>query len=539
MMARNDYQAMLSKRMEKEFSSWFEQDHIQEKDLYRFLHTMKGTAGTIGMEEMSAFCTSQLEKLSEESEAAIPVRSLKNFIFLMRSFFNKKELTVQPEVKQPEHVLHSIEENSGFILLIDEDAESASFIKEMLEENGIQVVIALNGKRGVELFYTLHPHMVIVNVQLPDMSGFDVLTQIGDIARSRYVPITLISTNNPVENKIRAYEMGAMDFIQKPLHMGLFIPYVFNRLRNKLAILQSALTDELTGAGNRRQFTQTLSQMSALAERKRHTYTLVMLDLDYFKKVNDRYGHPAGDEVLRRFSSLVLTLKRETDYFFRYGGEEFALILADTTPVEATVLIERIREKMAEIAFTVPAMDPFYVTFSAGSAEYRVNETTVLAEADQALYKAKRNGRNQTVVYEINSGDVKRHLNIMIVDDDLLMRKMLSKQFSGWKPDEIDVLVHEYPDGITFLESDWYKADENYMILLDGIMPKMDGLEVLSNVRKRFPDDNIVVSMLTARTNEADIVLALKSGADDYIVKPFHPQEVVARVQRLTKRMFK
>ncbi|WP_309088361.1 diguanylate cyclase [Domibacillus sp.] len=538
-MARNDYQAMLSKRMEKEFSSWFEQDHIQERDLYRFLHTMKGTAGTIGMEEMSAFCASQLETLSEASETTIPVRSLKNFIFLMRSFFNKKELTAQPEVQQPENTLHSIEENSGFILLIDEDAESASFIKETLEENGIQVVIALNGKRGVELFYTLQPHMVVADVQLPDMSGFDVLAQIGDIARSRYVPITLVSTNNPVENTIRAYEMSAMDFIQKPLNMSLFVPYISNRLRNKSAVSQSALTDELTGAGNRRQFTQTLTQMSALAERKRHTFTLVMLDLDYFKRVNDQYGHPAGDEVLRRFSSIVLTLKRETDYFFRYGGEEFALILADTTPEEGTVLIERIRAKMAETEFTVPSFDPFYVTFSAGAAEYRINESTVLAEADQALYKAKRNGRNQTVIYEIDSSDVKRHLNIMIIDDDLLMRKMLSKQFSGWKPNEIDVVVHEYPDGITFLESDWYKADENYMILLDGIMPKMDGLEVLSNVRKRFPDDNIVISMLTARTNEADIVLALKSGADDYIVKPFHPQEVVARVQRLTKRMFK
>ncbi|MET1029405.1 diguanylate cyclase [Domibacillus tundrae] len=538
-MSRNDYRAMLSKRMEKDFSSWFDQEHIQERDLYRFLHTMKGTAGTIGMDEMSSFCTTQLENLSETSSVLISVRSLKNFILLMRNFFREEEDAAILEVEQIEEVPVSIEENSSFILVIDDDVEFASFIKETLEENGVQVVIALTGKRGVELFYTLQPHMVIVDVQLPDMSGFDILTQIGDIARSRYVPVTLISVDGKIENQIRALEMGAMDFIPKPLDITVFVPYILNRLKNKFAIWQSTLTDELTGAGNRRQFTQTLSQMSSLAERKRHTYTLVMLDLDYFKKVNDRYGHPAGDDVLRIFSSLVLKMKRETDYFFRYGGEEFALILVDTTPQEAVVLIERIRSKMAEITFTVPPFDPFSVTFSAGASEYRINEATVLNEADQALYKAKRNGRNQSVIYEIDSGDVKRHLNIMIVDDDLLVRKMLSKQFSGWKPNEIDVVIHEYPDGISFLESDWYKSDENYMILLDGIMPKMDGMEVLINIRKQFPDDNIVVSMLTARTNEADIVLALKSGADDYIVKPFHPQEVVARVQRLTKRMFK
>ncbi|OES46700.1 GGDEF domain-containing response regulator [Domibacillus iocasae] len=538
-MARNDYRAMLSKRMEKEFSSWFDQEHIHERDLYRFLHTIKGTAGTIGMDDMSSFCSSQLENLSETSSALIPVRSLKNFILLMRNFFRGEEEAAILEVEQIEEVPVSIEENSSFILMIDDDVEFASFMKETLEENGVQVVIALTGKRGVELFYTLQPHMVIVDVQLPDMNGFDILTQIGDIARSLYVPVTLISVDGRIENQIRAFEMGAMDFIPKPLDMTVFVPYILNRLKHKLAIWQSALTDELTGAGNRRQFTQTLSQISALAERKRYTYTLVMLDLDYFKKVNDQYGHPAGDNVLRSFSSLVLKMKRETDYFFRYGGEEFALILVDTTPQEAVILIERIRSKMADISFNVPSFDPFHVTFSAGASEYRIDEATVLNEADQALYKAKRNGRNQTIIYEIDSGDVKRHLNIMIVDDDLLVRKMLWKQFSGWKPNEIDVAVHEYPDGISFLESNWYKPDENYMILLDGIMPKMDGLEVLTNVRKRFPDDNIVISMLTARTNEADIVLALKSGADDYIVKPFHPQEVVARVQRLTKRMFK
>ena len=289
-MARNDYRAMLSKRMEKDFSSWFEQEHIQERELYRFFHTMKGTAGTIGMGGLSDFCASQPETLSETSSAIISVHSLKNFILLMRNFFHEKESN-RLEVKQIEEVPVSIEENSSFILIIDDDVEFASFVKESLEENGVQAVIALTGKRGIELFYTLHPHMVIVDIQLPDMNRFDILTQIGDSARSRHVPITLISVDGRVENFIKAFEMGAMDLIPKPLNMSVFLPYISNRLKHKAAIWQSALIDELTGAGNRRQFTQTLSQMSALAERKRHTYTLVMLGLDYFKKVNGQCGH--------------------------------------------------------------------------------------------------------------------------------------------------------------------------------------------------------------------------------------------------------
>ena len=112
------------------------------------------------------------------------------------------------------------------------------------------------------------------------------------------------------------------------------------------------------------------------------------------------------------------------------------------------------------------------------------------------------------------------------------------KHFSNWKADDFDIHIEEFADGLALVESDWYRAEESYMILLDGVMPKMDGLEVLSHIRTQYPHDNIVISMLTSRTNESDIILALKSGADDYIVKPFYAQEVVARVQRLTKRMF-
>ncbi|MGB6407212.1 MAG: response regulator, partial [Planococcus donghaensis] len=163
----------------------------------------------------------------------------------------------------------------------------------------------------------------------------------------------------------------------------------------------------------------------------------------------------------------------------------------------------------------------------------------LVTKADQALYQAKKNGRNQTMMFEIAAYELRRQLNIIIVDDDSLVRKLISKQFAGWKPDDFDITIEEYADGVSFIESDWYKPEENYMILLDGVMPKMDGLEVLNHVRSQYPNDNIVISMLTSRSNESDIVLALRSGADDYILKPFYAQEVVARVQRLTMRLFK
>lgn len=533
-MAKTNYKALLATRMEQDFSKWVAHPHIQEQEVHRFLHTMKGTAGTVGLTELSTFCGTQLEDFAENSTALLPVDSLKPFMSILASFFIDEDTQLE-ELTAPSA---EIQPKESLVLIIDADAEFASSVKESLEEQGIPVVIALDSQKGMEFFYTLQPQMVIVDLQLPDGDGFNLIARIYEAAKNRYLPIAVISSDDRIDHQIRAMEIGATDFLAKPLNMAFFKSYVMNRLRNHAAVLQSTLFDELTGAGNRKYFNDVLSQMTNLMERTRNSFTLVLLDLDHFKKVNDTYGHPAGDQVLRTFSQLVLSMKRTSDYFFRYGGEEFALILPDTKAQAAIGLVERIRSAFAETAFSSASSEPFHVTFSAGVSEYRLKQETLVNKADQALYQAKRNGRNQTKIYELKNGDLRRHLNIIIVDDDSLVRKLVSKQFSAWKPEDFDVYIAEYPDGHNFVESDWYKPEENYMILLDGVMPKMDGLEVLNHVRSYYPHENIVISMLTSRNNESDIVHALKSGADDYIIKPFYAQEIVARVQRLTMRMF-
>lgn len=537
-LAQTDYKVLLANRMERDFSKWNAQGEIQEREIYRFLHTMKGTAGTIGLMGLSDFCTSQIDSFSEDSTVLLPVSSLEGLMSSLRRYFTDEELEPENEFTPEAAKDGQVPLEEALVLIIDADAEAAAQLKEKLEPKGITVVIALDGQKGTELFYTLRPQMVLLETNLPDTDGFLLAERIVEAGRSRYLTVALMSEDDDVDNHIRAMEIGATDFLSKPLTIPYLIPYMKNRLRNQEIILQGTRSDELTGAGNRKGFDEVLQQMINLAERTGKTFTLVLLDLDYFKKINDNYGHPAGDQVLRMFSQLVLKLKRTTDHFFRYGGEEFALILPETKAKEAILLIDRLRTELAATAFEIDGHEAFSVTFSAGVSEYRMKQQSLVNKADQALYQAKRNGRDQTNVYESEQNELKRKLNILIVDDDSLVRKLVSKQFSNWKSEDFDIQIEEYPDGLALVDSDWYRPDENYMILLDGVMPKMDGLEVLSHVRSQYPHDNIVISMLTSRTNESDIVLALKSGADDYIVKPFYAQEVVARVQRLTRRMF-
>jgi two-component system cell cycle response regulator len=534
-MSPTNYQAMLATRMEQDFSKWLAQPHVQEREVYRFLHTMKGTAGTIGLTELSQYCGQQLESFSEDSTALLPVESLGPLMQTLTAFFASEEPVPEAAVRFSEDA----PAKESFVLVIDADATFAASVKEALEEQGIPAVIALDGKKGMEFFYTLQPQMIILDPDLPDADGFGLLTQIHEAAKSRFLPIAVTSADDEIEIGIRAMELGATDFLAKPLNMPFFKAYALNRLRSQEALSQGSLYDELTGAGNRKYFDHVLLQTTALSDKTQTAFTLVLLDLDHFKRVNDTYGHAAGDEVLRAFSQLLMNMKRESDYVFRYDGEQFALILPDTNAKTAAALIDQIRSAFMETAFSFASSEPFQPSFSAGISEYRQKQDAPVSMADSALHQAKQNGRSRTVVYERTEGDLRRRLNILIVDDDSLVRRLVSKQFSGWKPEEFDLSIEEYADGASFVEAPWYQPDENYMILLDGVMPKMDGLEVLNHVRSNYPHENIVISMLTSRNNESDIVLALKNGADDYIVKPFYAQEVVARVQRLTMRMFK
>lgn len=528
---KKNYQKMLRDRIETTFFDWKEKSIITERELYNFLHTLKGTSGTIGMNDLSTFCSTQLDSLSKDSENQIPVHTLNNFKnrirYVLEGADNSSDLQI------PDIYTGRFDEGTS-ILIIDDDLEFVSYVKEILESMGAHVVIALNGERGMEQFYSLRPQFVLIDLYLPDMTGFEVLDHIAETAMARHVTLVMTSVDSSRDNKIMAYEKGAMDFLAKPIDIKIFIPYMLNREEMRKTIGKSVVTDGLTGVGNRRHFDEISSYFAELSGRSGVDFSLVMLDLDHFKKVNDLYGHPAGDEVLRQLGEISLENKRETDHVFRYGGEEFAYLFHGTSAEEAVVFIDRLRTKLNAIVFE-EGDHRFSVTFSAGVATYNGDLEKLISSADQALYEAKRSGRDRTVIYN-EALLVKRKLHIIIVDDDLLIRTMLFEKLVELNLPGIDTAIHTFMDGPSFLESDWYRPEEYYVVLLDGIMPKMDGLEVLERL-KRDKEKNVLVSMMTARKGDADIKAALWLGADDYIMKPFQPKDVLSRVHQLANRI--
>lgn len=545
-MKINKYKQLIQQRIMQTMDEWSNQDSVEEQEIHRFFHNLKGTSGTIGLIEVEKFSDAKELLFSETSSKSFSREEWEEHLLPLGEMFPSVSERLETAAGRASVEAASTEEminHSKRVLVIDDDVDFVTYLKEVLEKNSYPVSIALTAERGLKLFYEWKPGLILLDIVLPDKSGMYVLQQIIDKAKQEHIPVMMISGNVTKENQILAYRYGAMDFLAKPLDVDLLTVLIENRFNMKQDWERSIVIDELTGAYNRKHFNRMMKQCIANYERTNRVFSTVMIDLDYFKTVNDTYGHLKGDEVLQAFVATAQNTIRQEDILCRYGGEEFALILPDLDSVQAAQLMERMRERFSSLLFQVDEIDTFQVTFSSGITEIAAHNNHIeklVEEADQALYSGKRSGRNQTVVYSKELAEDKHDsiLNVIVVDDDSLIRDLVITRFSHWKlASSKKVQAHEYADGKSFLESDWFNDGEKYIILLDGSMPNLDGLEVLRRLRQNYPEQKILIIMLTARNNKTDIVQALQAGADDYVVKPFHMQELVLRIERLANRI--
>lgn len=537
------YQNMIYKRMNDTFQKWEGLDFIHEHDIYSFLHSLKGTAGSIGLNELSTVASEKIETLTENSDKQWSKDTWKNYlspIIEAKCFFHTNY-----DIEASEASL-SYSENTfadhDFILVIDDDMIFISYIKNVLEKQGYSVLIAHNGKRGLELIYELKPAIVFLDIMLPDTNGFSILENIRKINKERMF-IAVMSVNDSNENRKRAYDLGALDFIPKPFDQDVLVAYVKNRLAYKKELAHSIIIDELTQVYNRKFLNTQLQNLMQHYLRNKDHFSVAIADLDYFKKVNDTYGHLVGDEVLKGFASLVMDSKREQDIFCRYGGEEFVLLMPHTSVEEGYQQVEMFR-KLMEQQYFQSNEEKFQVTLSAGVVEaslQNLHPKQILEQADHALYEAKHTGRNRTVIFDCKAEITNKctKIKLIVIDDVFIIRNLITSYFENWSYNEdYEIEVEAYSDGISFLHSNWYSKDSKHIILLDGIMPKMDGMEVLRKIRENYSSKDVIVSMLTGRNGEEHVMEALNNGADDYIVKPFNIADVSNRIISLIDRLF-
>ena len=239
------------------------------------------------------------------------------------------------------------------------------------------------------------------------MDGFEVIRRLKDDPATLETPIIVLSGLQSPQDKVTAFDLGAVDYITKPFDLMELRVRVRSALRihSLLEMLaQRANIDGLTGLFNRAHFDNRWAEEVGEASRYGRALSLVMIDIDHFKSLNDNYGHPAGDVVLEGFARILQTGHRQSDIPCRYGGEEFAIIMPGTGPSDAMALCERVRESLAGISWPRHPERACTASFGIAGAAGPVDvaATQWLEAADRALYQSKQNGRNRVTLIDLS-----------------------------------------------------------------------------------------------------------------------------------------
>ena len=298
------------------------------------------------------------------------------------------------------------------ILVIDDEPEIRDLLFEVLQEEGFEVFGAADGLEGLERFHDIKPDLVITDVKMPRKDGLYVLKGVKE-AKSD-TDVIILTGHSDEATAIKCLQSGAYDYLLKPLEDIEVLLIAVDRaihkrnleLKNKDLLRQleeMATTDPLTGLFNFRQLQVSLEQEMIRSQRYGHAFCVFIVDVDHFKAVNDTYGHLFGDHVLKKLGEIMQRSLRNTDRVFRYGGEEFFILMPETSREEAAILADRIMDAIRIHTFVSDGKSA-NVTVSIGGAGFpfqSVDKVELFKLADHALYKAKESGRDRFVFSDI------------------------------------------------------------------------------------------------------------------------------------------
>lgn len=287
------------------------------------------------------------------------------------------------------------------ILVVDDQTSNILLIRELFK-NEYEIFMAQDGEQAIAQCQALMPDLILMDLVMPGIDGFEACRRLKDDPLTRAVPIIFVSAQREEADEARGFELGGVDYIIKPVNHTILRARVRTHLALKFQadLLSSiALQDGLTGVANRRKFDEALQSDWLQCARQQQPVSLLMLDVDHFKRFNDRYGHQAGDDCLRRVAQAIrLSLRRPRDLAARYGGEEFACLLPETDLEGASSLAGEILQAIRALGIPHEASDAEpTVTASIGVASMIPNGSTapqtLVERADLQLYQAKHEGR--------------------------------------------------------------------------------------------------------------------------------------------------
>ena len=294
------------------------------------------------------------------------------------------------------------------ILIVEDDGAILSILEEAVRQEGFDVRTATSAREGMDLVKSFHPHLVLTDNDMPDMTGLDMLNELRRL--KNYVTVIFVSGRTDAQFVSEALHAGADDYIRKPFRMIELLARIEAAIRTNEVhreLLEANLKlqdmvdhDDLTGLFNMRSMYDKIDIEIKRAKRFGRYVACVMMDMDKFKSVNDEHDHLFGSFVLKEVGQIISRCLRDVDFAARYGGDEFLIVLTETSKEGVKIFGERLRQAVANTTFTLNA-DSIRLTcsqgFAVGGTGDERDARSLVREADKALYRAKELGRNCVV----------------------------------------------------------------------------------------------------------------------------------------------
>lgn len=307
--------------------------------------------------------------------------------------------------------------SGGLILVVDDVAHNLQVLCNILGKRSYRIAVAKNGLQALEMVEKVTPDLILLDVMMPEMDGFEVCRRLQQIPATRDVPVIFLTAKTENENVVQGFEIGAVDYITKPFNATELLVRVqthmeLKRARQELLIKNKELTeakeqlehaartDALTQLSNRRGILERFDEEKNRFDRNQRSFSILMGDIDNFKRINDNHGHNCGDYALTAISNIMLELVRKQDLVGRWGGEEFLLLLPETDSEGGVTTAEKIRETIANHPFCYNGKQlSIQITF--GVCTYgdscRGDIDDCIRSVDAAMYEGKDKGKNCVV----------------------------------------------------------------------------------------------------------------------------------------------
>jgi diguanylate cyclase (GGDEF)-like protein len=290
------------------------------------------------------------------------------------------------------------------IMIVDDDPAVTELIEKNLAKNGFILTICHDTGSAEKMLQKEQPDLIVLDIIFPTGDGIEFCRRIRSNPQWETIPVIFLTVKGELQDKLAGFSTGADDYLCKPFKVEELVARIHVILNRMVSCKELILQDELTKVYNRRYLQQCLTHEIAKAQQNRGSFSLAIIDVDFFKNVNDRYGHLAGDEALQCLADKLVRNLRATDVVCRYGGDEFVILMPETSQAAAYKILERVRRLIADELQQLPKTQvKIPLTISMGVVSYPeqgTSEEELLKKSDILLYRAKEGGRNRVKIVE-------------------------------------------------------------------------------------------------------------------------------------------